>query len=325
MYLGRNLSNEGYRAVKVRSGRSGDGAGQTCGRWLFDRPVSDILCCSGRQSNFEDRLLRELAMVPNILTIAGSDSGGGAGIQADLKTIMALGGYGMTVITALTAQNGLGVSGIFPVSPRFVVDQLDAVFEGFPVNACKTGMLFSADIIEAVAAKLGAVAFPLVVDPVSISQSGHRLLNPDAVAALKELLIPLATLVTPNRPEAEMLAGQAINSEKNILNAARKILQLGPEGVLIKGGHMAPDDQVCDVLCMAGQEPLALCQPRVDTANTHGTGCTLSAAIATGLGAGMGMVEAVRAAQEFLNFTLRASFAPGKGWGPLNHAAWRSR
>ncbi|BAV91955.1 bifunctional hydroxymethylpyrimidine kinase/phosphomethylpyrimidine kinase [Candidatus Desulfovibrio trichonymphae] len=257
---------------------------------------------------------------PNILTIAGSDSGGGAGIQADLKTIMALGGYGMSVITALTAQNGMGVAGIHAPSPDFVALELAAVLEGFPVAAAKTGMLYSAAIIRAVAPVLRERAFPLVVDPVSVSQSGSLLLQEDAVAALKEEILPGCDLLTPNRLEAELLSGVSVSGIEDACAAGEKLLDMGVRAVLIKGGHMPGDIVVTDVLCAAGKEPKILPQAKVDTENNHGTGCTLSAAIATGLGRGLPLPAAVKEAQEFLNRALRQSYNPGKGCGPVNHA-----
>lgn len=260
---------------------------------------------------------------PNILTIAGSDSGGGAGIQADLKAIMALGGYGMSVITALTAQNGLGVTGIHAPEPEFVVLQLRAVLDGFPVHAAKTGMLFSAGIINALADALRDRSFPLVVDPVSVSQSGSRLLREDAVEALKERMIPGCDLLTPNRPEAEMLTGMTISCADDAAAAGEALIRMGAKAVLIKGGHMESSIVVTDCLCQAGQAPKFLPQPKVETNNNHGTGCTLSAAIATGLGHGLPLQVAVTRAQEFLNLALRKSYAPGKGCGPVNHAARR--
>ncbi len=257
----------------------------------------------------------------NILTIAGSDSGGGAGIQADLKTIMALGGYGMSVITALTAQNGLGVAGIHAPEPAFVALQLRTVLEGFPTAAAKTGMLFSAEIIAAVAEELQGRSFPLVVDPVSVSQSGCALLREDAVAALVERLIPGADLLTPNRPEAEMLTGMKIRDENDVTEAGRRMLAMGAGAVLIKGGHFDNAVMITDWLCLPDAAPLPLRQAHVETMNNHGTGCTLSAAIATGLGMGLPLRVAVTKAQEFVNRALRQSYAPGKGCGPLNHAA----
>ncbi|MDE5878488.1 MAG: bifunctional hydroxymethylpyrimidine kinase/phosphomethylpyrimidine kinase [Desulfovibrio sp.] len=258
---------------------------------------------------------------PNILTVAGSDSGGGAGIQADLKTIMALGCYGMSVITALTAQNGLGVTGISAPEPDFVALELTTVLEGFPVTAAKTGMLFSAGIIRAVAPILRGRSFPLVVDPVSVSQSGSRLLEEDAVTALREEMLPGCDLLTPNRPEAEMLTGMEISSLEDAAAAGEKLLGMGPRAVLIKGGHMEGAVVVTDVLCRPGLPPKKLPQARVETTNNHGTGCTLSAAIAAELGKGLPLEAAVASGQRFLNRALRAAYAPGKGCGPVNHAA----
>ena len=258
---------------------------------------------------------------PNILTIAGSDSGGGAGIQADLKTIMALGGYGMSVITALTAQNGYQVTGIHTPEPGFVALELETVLDGFPVHAAKTGMLAKAGIIRALAPLLEKKTWPLVVDPVAVSQSGAALIEPDAVEALAELIIPLADCLTPNVPEAAMLTGMTIESEEDQAAAGEKLLAKGAKAVLVKGGHMVEGDFVTDCLCRPGEAPCFLRKPTVKTTNNHGTGCTLSAAIATGLGHGLPLIEAVKKAQDFLNLALRTSWAPGKGCGPVNHAA----
>lgn len=257
---------------------------------------------------------------PNILTIAGSDSGGGAGIQADLKTIMALGAYGLTVITALTAQNGLGVTGIEAPSPDFVALELKTVLDGFPVGAAKTGMLYSSAIIEAIAPILRARDYPLVVDPVSVSQTGNRLLEDDAIEALRDLVIPDCDLLTPNAPEAEMLTGIPIDSAESAFAAGARLLEMGARAVLIKGGHMPGAVMIADYLCQPGIEPKALYQARVETRNNHGTGCTLSAAIACELGKGLPLEVAVARAQTYINGALRKSYAPGKGCGPVNHA-----
>lgn len=267
------------------------------------------------------------AAPPCILTIAGSDSGGGAGIQADLKAMTALGGFGMSVVTALTAQNGLGVAGIHAPDPGFVALQLTTVLDGFPVAGAKTGMLFSAPVIHAVADVLDArKTFPLVVDPVSVSQSGHRLLREDAVDALVRRMLPLADLLTPNRPEAEMLAGMDVATKGDARRAVCRILAMGPKAVLLKGGHFEGSGDLVDWLGLPGAEGgepviMALAQPRVDTPNNHGTGCTLSAAIATCLGRGMQLRPAVERAQRYLNLCLRESYTPGQGAGPPNHAA----
>lgn len=259
--------------------------------------------------------------VPNILTVAGSDSGGGAGIQADLKTIAALGGYGMCVITALTAQNGRGVEAIHTPPADFVLAQLRAVRGGFTIHAAKTGMLCNAAIIEALAAALQGKEFPLVVDPVCVSQTGHPLLEDQAVAVLIEKILPLADLATPNRPEAELLASMPIDSEADVATAIARILELGPRAVLLKGGHFHTTTQVVDWLGLPGRAPLSLPQPHVPTQNTHGTGCTLSAAIACGLGVGLELEAAVRQAQSYLNRCLSHSYTPGLGFGPPNHMA----
>lgn len=259
---------------------------------------------------------------PCVLTIAGSDSGGGAGIQADLKTITVLGGFGMSVITALTAQNGLGVTGIHAPEAAFVGAQLDAVLAGFPVKAAKTGMLFSAPIMKELGQKLEHTTFPLVVDPVSVSQSGHKLLQEDAVEAMIQYMLPKATLLTPNRPEAEMLAGMAINTADDVREATKRILAMGPKAVLVKGGHFEESgDTLLDWFALPDGTLEALPQVRVDTINNHGTGCTLSAAIATYLGHGYALREAILAGQAYLNLCLRKSYTPGEGCGPPNHAA----
>ncbi len=268
-------------------------------------------------------ILQEVSMynTPNILTIAGSDSGGGAGIQADLKTIMALGGYGMSVVTALTAQNGEGVTGIHSPEPEFIVQQLQTVIDGFPIKSAKTGMLFSAEIISALVCELKNVSFPLVVDPVCVSQSKHVLLLDDAINTLKSELIPLATILTPNRPEAEVLTGIEINNDDDITKAGAALLEMGAKAVLIKGGHFDATIMVTDWLFEQGANPIPLRQAHVDTNNNHGTGCTLSAAIATYLGKDQPLKVAVTKAQEYVNLCMRKSYAPGKGCGPLNHAA----
>ena len=255
-----------------------------------------------------------------ILTIAGSDSGGGAGIQADLKTITVLGAYGLSVITALTAQNTKTVAGIEAPSPEFVDLQLKTVLEDIEINACKTGMLFSKAIIEKVAARLEGTSFPLVVDPVCVAQSGANLIEDEAVKAMVEKMFPLAALLTPNIPEAERFTGLSIKSRDDIFKACEKLLQMGPNAVLIKGGHM-DSVAVTDWLAVKDEHPIPLMHKRVDTKNNHGTGCTLSAAIATGLGRGIDIVTAVRNAQDYLNMALRAGFDVGEGSGPPNHLA----
>ncbi len=260
---------------------------------------------------------------PCCLTIAGSDSGGGAGIQADIKTMTVLGCYAASVITALTAQNGLGVAGIHAPEPEFAALQLKTVLEGFPVRAAKTGMLFSVDIIYALADILDQVSFPLVVDPVCVSQSGQPLLEMDAVDALRVRILPLAALLAPNRPEAELLAGMSIEKERDVATAAMRLFDLGAKAVLVKGGHFEADGQgrLVDWFCVPGRAPEPLFQEKIETSNNHGTGCTLSAAIAAGLAKGLPLRDAVLQAQAYLHLCLQHSYNPGKGFGPVNHAA----
>jgi hydroxymethylpyrimidine/phosphomethylpyrimidine kinase len=255
---------------------------------------------------------------PVALTIAGSDSGAGAGIQADLKTFAALGVYGVTVITAITAQNTVGVRAAHEVDLKTIEAQLDAVAEDFSIAAVKTGMLSSAAIIEVVARGIQRHRLsPLVVDPVMVAKSGDRLLREDAVEALRRILLPLARLVTPNIPEAEVLAGTTIRSRDDRIAAARTIIGLGAEAVVIKGGH-GEEDPVVDILVDAnGVEEFAA--PRITTTSTHGTGCTFSAAIAAGLARGSDLRTAVADAREYLSSALRDAPGLGHGHGPLQH------
>lgn len=251
------------------------------------------------------------------LTVAGSDSGGGAGIQADLKTFAAIGVHGTSAITAVTAQNTQGVSGIFDLPPSFVEAQFDAIAVDIGVDAMKTGMLFSAEIIAAVVGKIVQYGISqVVVDPVMVATSGDLLLREDAIEAVKRALLPIALVVTPNRREAEVLAGMEIQSEDDVLEASRRIHALGPRYVLIKGGHATGDavDYLFD-----GHEIRGFLAPRIETENTHGTGCTLSAAIAAYLALGRGVVEAVSGAKEYVTEALRHAYSLGKGHGPVNH------
>ena len=259
---------------------------------------------------------------PVVMTIAGSDSGGGAGIQGDLKTIMALGGFGLSVITALTAQNGAEVRGIHETPADFVALQLATVLDGFPVRAAKTGMLFSAPIMEALSDALRNKGFPLVVDPVCVSQSGHRLLREDAVDALRALMIPLADLLTPNKPEAELLAGSSIDNLTDVDRTMERFHGMGAKAVLLKGGHFPEyegKESIVDWLGLPGEAPLPLAHARVETPNNHGTGCALSAALATCLAFGQPLRQAVVNSQEYLSQALAASYTPGIGAGPPNH------
>jgi hydroxymethylpyrimidine/phosphomethylpyrimidine kinase len=258
--------------------------------------------------------------LPCVLTIAGSDSGGGAGIQADLKTITMLGGYGASVITALTAQNTAAVTGIHAPSAKFVALQLKTVLDDIKVDAAKTGMLFSAPIIEALATLLEKKTFPLVVDPVCVATSGGKLLQDDAVEAMVDRMFPLADLLTPNLPETELFTGMKIESREDVFLAGKLLLKMGPKAVLIKGGH-TESLAVTDWYMTPGADPIPFMQRRVDTDCTHGTGCTLSSAIATGLARGLDMGAAILRGQEYLNLALRAAYRLGEGGGPVNHLA----
>lgn len=259
-----------------------------------------------------------MSIPPCLLTIAGSDSSGGAGIQADLKTFTVLGGYGASVLTALTAQNTQGVQDILPLPEAFVVRQLRSVLDDLPIAAAKTGMLFSADLIRALARELQNKTFPLVVDPVCVSKSGHNLLLPEAVETLKTVFLPLADLITPNRPEAELLAQMTIADETDVPEALERLLTLGPKAVLLKGGHFS-GEILTDWLAIPGQKPRAFQHPRLSNQNTHGTGCTLSAAIAAGLGRGLDLETAVGQATTYLHEAIRTAYPLGHGIGPVNH------
>lgn len=259
-------------------------------------------------------------ILPNALTIAGSDSGGGAGIQADLKTFTTLGVYGTSVITALTAQSGLGVKGIHAPDADFVALQLETVLKDFPIHAAKTGMLFNAEIIEKIAILLAKRDFPLVVDPVCVSTSGHVLIQDDAVDTMKKYLFPMTNLITPNRPETELLTGIKLTDQKAVHEAAMILLDMGAKAVLIKGGHCTEKSEIItDWFVEQGSEPIALQQPFIDTMHSHGTGCTLSAAITAHLAKKESMKNAVMKAQKYLNCALRHSYAPGNGIGPVHH------
>jgi hydroxymethylpyrimidine/phosphomethylpyrimidine kinase len=265
--------------------------------------------------------------IPNVLTIAGSDSGGGAGVQADLKTFSALETYGCSVFAALTAQNTLAVTAIHDIPPDFVTAQLDAVFEDIEIDAVKLGMLSRPEVIEAVADGLRRHrARNVVIDPVMVAKSGARLLHEEAVSALKKRLLPLATLVTPNLPEASVLLDlEPARDEAGMIQMAAALRGLGPAAVLVKGGHLEGAQSI-DVLDDGG-EPQVLIAPRIATSNTHGTGDTLSSAIAAFLARGHPLPEAVREAKAYLTDALRASdrLKVGSGHGPVHHfhALWR--
>ncbi|MDR1829096.1 MAG: bifunctional hydroxymethylpyrimidine kinase/phosphomethylpyrimidine kinase [Methylobacteriaceae bacterium] len=255
------------------------------------------------------------------LTIAGSDSGGGAGIQADLKTFSALRVYGASVIAALTAQNTLGVQGVYGIPPEFVAAQIDSVFADIPVNAVKIGMLASVDVIETVTERLDFwKAGPVVLDPVMVATSGDRLVSEEAILALKTTLVKRAAIITPNLPEAAVLLGEApAADEKGMIAQAEALLQLGPKAVIVKGGHGHAAESVDYFVTADGVERLAA--PRIATKNSHGTGCTLSSAIAAGLAKGEALPEAVRAAKAYITEAIRQSerLHIGSGNGPVHH------
>jgi len=256
--------------------------------------------------------------MPTVLTVAGSDSGAGAGIQADLKTFAALGVYGTSAITAITAQNTLGVTAVQEVPPGMVAAQIDAVVADIRPDAVKTGMLASASIIEVVAAKVREHGLPnLVVDPVMVAKSGDRLLREDAVAVLRDLLLPLCAVVTPNLPEAEVLVGRSIGSDEDARRAAEEIVGLGAGAVVVKGGHRGTPEAV-DIL-YDGNAFREYSAPRVDTTSTHGTGCTFASAIAAYLARGEPLAEAVGQAKEYLTEALRRAYPIGGGHGPVHH------
>ncbi|MGQ9656984.1 MAG: bifunctional hydroxymethylpyrimidine kinase/phosphomethylpyrimidine kinase [Fimbriimonadales bacterium] len=251
------------------------------------------------------------------LTIAGSDSGGGAGIQADLKTFAALGVYGSSAITALTAQNTLGVQGVYPVDPEFVGQQIDSIMSDIGADAAKTGMLFSAEIIQVVAARVQRWNIQqLVVDPVMVAKSGDRLLREDAIDALKRELLPLALVITPNLGEASVLTGMEVRDKPTMEQAARALHALGTPIVVIKGGHLADsaDDLVYD-----GTAVHWLPAEHIDTPHTHGTGCTFAAAIAAFLAQGHAPLEAIARAKDYLTAALRAAQPIGAGHSPVHH------
>lgn len=257
------------------------------------------------------------------LTIAGSDSGGGAGIQADLKTFQELGVFGTSALTAVTAQNTLGVHGVYPIEKDGVTAQLQAVMDDFSVTAIKTGMLFSADIIHAVVGAIQLYGHPLlVVDPVMIAKGGASLLLDEAVIALKEKLLPIATVITPNIPEAEVLTGMTIKTDADVLEAAKKIVAMGAHSVVMKGGHRKNSNYAEDLFLSAGGQQFILRSERIDTKDTHGTGCTFSAAITAHLAQGKSVADAVCEAKHFIQAAIVEGLSIGNGHGPTNHWAY---
>jgi hydroxymethylpyrimidine/phosphomethylpyrimidine kinase len=255
-----------------------------------------------------------------VLIVAGSDCGGGAGIQADIKTVTALGGYAMTAITALTAQDTLGVHGVVTVDPAFIRRQMELCLADIGADALKTGMLHDSAVIEAVSGTIRQKAprVPLVVDPVMVAKGGHKLLQDQAIATVKTLLAPLATVLTPNAPEAAALTGIAVASRADMEKAGRAILALGARAVLMKGGHLEGD--VVHDLLVEASGVTAFSGPRIETRSTHGTGCTLASAIACGLAQGQSLKAAVERARAYVRKALETAPGFGKGHGPLNHA-----
>lgn len=257
------------------------------------------------------------ARVPKAMTIAGSDSGGGAGIQADLKTFAALGVYGTVTLTAITAQNTVGVTGVHEIPLDMIIAQMDAVMGDIGADAVKTGMLSSREIVEVVAGQVKKHGIrALVVDPVMVAKSGDPLLREDAVEAVRSFLVPLAAVVTPNIPEAESLTGMTIETDADVREAAERIIQMGARSVVVKGGHR--EGPAADLL-YDGVRFQEFSAPRIDTVNTHGTGCTFASAVAAGLAQRKTVEDSVAQAKEYVTEAIRSSFPIGSGHGPLNH------
>ncbi|MGP1907800.1 bifunctional hydroxymethylpyrimidine kinase/phosphomethylpyrimidine kinase [Metabacillus sp. JX24] len=263
--------------------------------------------------------------VARALTIAGSDSGGGAGIQADLKTFQELCAFGMSAITAVTAQNTLGVHGVYPLSAEAVIRQIEAIGTDLGTDALKTGMLFSSEIIEAVSAQIKRFGWEkVVVDPVMIAKGGASLLQQEAIDSLITHLLPLALVVTPNIPEAEVLSGVKINTLKDRKRAAEKLHAFGAEYVVIKGGHAEETEQLIDML-YDGNEFFYFENERIQTVNTHGTGCTFAAAITAELAKGSSVPAAVQLAADFIHAAIKKDLKLGNGHGPTNHWAYQEK
>ena len=256
-----------------------------------------------------------------VLVVAGSDSGGGAGIQADIKTISMLDAYAATAITALTAQNTEGVFGVLPIPPEFIRTQIEVVLDDIGADVIKTGMLHDAAVIEAIASVLHehAAAVPVVVDPVMAAKGGARLIEPEAIDALRRLLIARAEIVTPNLPEAEILCGATIGDVAEMRTAGETLLALGCRAALVKGGHL-PGETVSDVLVTADGGVKIWESPRIATRHTHGTGCTVASAIAAGLAQGLGLEGAVDRARNYVQRAIAGAPGLGRGHGPLDHA-----
>lgn len=253
-----------------------------------------------------------------VLSIAGSDSGGGAGIQADIKSITALGGYAATAVTAITVQNTLGVTGVHAIPAAMIAAQIRAVLDDIGADAIKTGMLATSEVILAVAGELKSSTVPVIVDPVMVAKGGASLLQTEAVAALRQMMLPLATLVTPNLPEAEVLTGRRITTRDEMYDAASAIRAMGAKAVLVKGGHLEGENIFDIYIGPDGTHEWH--SKRIATKHTHGTGCTLASAIATGFAQGMTAIDSITRARAYVLTAIRTAPGFGKGHGPLNHA-----
>lgn len=259
---------------------------------------------------------------PIAMTIAGTDSGGGAGVQADLKTFQELGAFGTSTVTAVTAQNTNGVHGVQAIDTEIIEKQLRAVIDDLQPTAAKTGMLFSAEIITTVANCLNDYNIQLVIDPVMIAKGGASLLQQEAIDALKTKLVPLATIITPNIPEAEVLANMSITTQEDIEMAAKKIIDMGAHTVIIKGGHAEDKEFSKDYILTKDKAPYILQTPRIDTPHTHGTGCTFSAAITAELAKGRSIDEAIETGKLFIQAAIQKGLGIGDEHGPTNHWAY---
>ncbi|MHC9532305.1 bifunctional hydroxymethylpyrimidine kinase/phosphomethylpyrimidine kinase [Dellaglioa sp. L3N] len=261
---------------------------------------------------------------PQVLSIAGSDSSGGAGMQADLKTIQERHVYAATVLVAITAQNTLGVQDSFPLPAQIINEQFNSIAADLAIKACKTGMLADSEHVEIVVENLKKYDFgPLIVDPVMVAKGGATLLTEDAVATIKEKLIPLATVVTPNIPEAEVITGFTINSKKDMIAASQKISALGAKNVIIKGGHQNSENTASDFVLLENGHSFWMTSDRVATIRTHGTGDTLSACIAAELAKGQPIDAAIITAKKYVEAAIKNGIIVGHGHGPLNHWAYR--
>lgn len=258
---------------------------------------------------------------PQVVTIAGSDSGGGAGVQADLKTFQAREAFGMSIIVALTSQNTYGVQDSMAIPSAFIEEQFDSLAVDFTIGAAKTGMLADVERVEIVVKKLKQVDFgPVVVDPVMVAKGGHHLLESDAVKTINEKLLPLAAIVTPNLPEAEVIIGQRIVTDQEMIEAAKKLQAFGTQNVIVKGGH-SQNEEAADFVLLASGESFWMSAPRVETANTHGTGDTFSACIAAELAKGTELKKAIIIGKKFIHAAISQPIFVGHGHGPTNHWA----